>query len=91
MVISRTGSASVPSRNIMPSAPTEKSPLTGLTPEWTPEMDWTSRPSPTLARISSGESRPGWSTRARAPMPGPLLKPARTADPVDAVPARRPA
>ena len=36
MVISRTGSASSPPRTIRPSAPTEKSPLTMLVPEWRP-------------------------------------------------------
>ncbi len=91
MVISRTGSASAPSLTIIPSAPTEKSPLMGLTPEWIPETDWTSSPSPTSARIWSGPSGPGTMPTARAPTPGPLLKPARTAEAVDAVPARRPA
>ncbi len=33
MVTSRTGSASWPLRIMIPSAPTEKSPLTALTPE----------------------------------------------------------
>ena len=32
---------------------------------------------------------PGTTIRARAPVPGALLKPARTADAVEAVPARR--
>src|SRR5467141_2028141 len=36
MVASRTGSAGTPSRTSMPSAPTEKSPLTGFTPECRP-------------------------------------------------------
>ncbi len=40
-VISRTGSAKTPPRIIKPSAPTEKSPLTGFTPEWMPLTDWT--------------------------------------------------
>ena len=40
-VTSRIGSASVPSRIIRPSAPTEKSPLTVLTPECTPVIDCT--------------------------------------------------
>ncbi len=52
-VISRTGSARRPSRIIRPSAPTEKSPLIGFTPEWTPVIDWTNRPSPTAASTPS--------------------------------------
>ena len=40
-VTSRTGSARPPPAIISPSAPTEKSPLTGFTPEWTPVTDWT--------------------------------------------------
>ena len=40
-VISRTGSANCPSRTISPSAPTEKSPLTGFVPECSPETDCT--------------------------------------------------
>ena len=40
-VTSRTGSASSPPRIIRPSAPTEKSPLTGFTPECTPVTDCT--------------------------------------------------
>ena len=40
-VTSRTGSASSPPRIMSPSAPTEKSPLIGFTPEWTPVTDWT--------------------------------------------------
>ena len=89
MVNSRTGPASSPPWISTPSAPTEKSPLMGLTPECTPEIDWTSSPSPTWARISSGVSSPGTTIRARAPVPGALLNPARTAEAVEAVPARR--
>jgi hypothetical protein len=40
-VTSRTGSARVPDRIISPTAPTEKSPLTGLVPECRPLTDWT--------------------------------------------------
>ena len=91
MVPSRTGSARAPSRISIPSAPTEKSPLMGFTPEWTPVTHCTSSPCPTEATISSWLAVPGTSERARHPTPGAVLKPPRTADPVDAVPARRPA
>ena len=40
-VTSRTGSANEPSRTISPSAPTEKSPLTGFVPECSPLTDCT--------------------------------------------------
>src|SRR5690242_15493871 len=89
IVNSRTGPAGAPPRTSIHPAPTEKSPLTGLTPECTPEIDWIRTPSPIRARISSGDSDPGTTDRARAPVPGPLLNPARTADAVDTVPARR--
>ena len=52
-MISRTGSANRPSRIIRPSAPTEKSPLIGFTPEWTPVIDCTNSPSPTAASTPS--------------------------------------
>ena len=41
IVISRTGSANAPSRTMSPSAPTEKSPLTGFVPECRPLTDCT--------------------------------------------------
>ena len=40
-VTSRTGSANAPLRIISPSTPTEKSPLTGFVPEWSPLTDCT--------------------------------------------------
>ena len=76
MVISRTGSASAPSRMIRPSAPTEKSPLTGLTPECTPETDWTSRPSPTCGQdLVRAEPCRARCDRARAPDARAALEP----------------
>ena len=59
MVISRTGSARAPSLINRPSAPTEKSPLTRLTPECTPLTLCTNRPLPTLFTISSKSLLPG--------------------------------
>ena len=41
IVTSRTGSANEPPRTIRPSAPTEKSPLTGSVPECRPLTDCT--------------------------------------------------
>ena len=89
MVTSRTGSASLPSRNMRPSAPVEKSPDTGLTPECRPLTLCTSRPSPRSAMSSSWLFVPGSSVMARQATEGVLLMP-RTAEPVDAVPDRRP-
>ena len=89
-VISRIGSASLPLRIIRPSAPTEKSPLIGFTPEWTPVIDWTKRPSPTAASTpsSSYPSVPGASVSARHPGPGVPANPPLTAEPVEDTPAR---
>ena len=42
------------------------------------------------ARSSSWVRSPGASASARVPTPGVVLKPPRTAEPVDAVPERRP-
>ena len=67
MVASRKGSASAPSRMARPSAPTEKSPLTGLTPECSPLTSWTSTPSPTVASRARRATRsPGRRARALA-------------------------
>ena len=48
------------------------------------------KPLSICAMSSSGERSPGMSASACAPTPGPLLKPPRTADPVEGAPARRP-
>ncbi len=58
-VISRTGSARAPSRIISPSAPTEKSPDTGFTPECSPAKLLTNRPWSIDATSSSNERRSG--------------------------------
>ncbi len=86
---SRTGSASSPPRMRRPSAPVEKSPLMGLTPECSPATSCTSSPSPTPATSSAWVAVPGSSDVAMQPTPGVLLNPPRTAEPVDTVPDRR--
>ena len=53
-----------------PSAPVEKSPLTGLTPECMPATDEMSTPSPTWRRIASWSIDPGARLSARQPTPG---------------------
>ena len=73
IVASLTGAPSSPSRNNKPSAPTEKSPLTGLTPECRPLTDCTRSPSPILASTSAALSSPGSRYMARVPTPGALL------------------
>ena len=70
MVTSRTGSATWPSRIIRPSAPTEKSPLTALTPEWKPLIESTSSPSSTPATSSSSVPDPASTASAWQPTPG---------------------
>ena len=89
MVNSRMGSPSEPPVMRRPSAPVEKSPLTGLTPECRPSTEAMSTPSPTWASSSSCVAVPGANDSAMQPTPGVDLKP-RTALPVEAVPDRRP-
>ena len=89
MVASRTGAASAPPSTIRPSTPTEKSPDTGLTPECSPAIEVTNRPWSTAASTSSWVPVPGATASAAAPTPGVDDTP-RWADPVDAVPERRP-
>ena len=90
MVASRIGSASSPPFTIRPSTPTEKSPDTGFTPEWSPAIDVTNRPCSTAPSTSSWVPVPGRDRqRARRPRPGVVDSP-RLAEPVDAVPERRP-
>ncbi len=90
MVNSRRGSPTAPPAMRRPSAPVEKSPETGFTPECRPETDCTRMPSPTWAMRASWLSSPGSRETAWQPAPGVLLKPPRMAEPVDAVPERRP-
>jgi hypothetical protein len=59
-----------------------------LTPECTPVIDWTSKPPPSWAMISDWSRVPGSSDSACAPTPGVVRKLARTAEPVEDVPAR---
>src|SRR6266542_3207854 len=87
-VASRTGSASSPFRNHRPLTPTEKSPVIGLAPEWTPVMSWTSRPSPAWASSPAWSLSPGSKNTLWAEMPGVDLKDARAALPVDLAPSR---
>src|SRR5262249_23601352 len=82
LVTSRTGSANLTARTSRPSAPTEKSPLTGFVPECRPLTDCTYSADGTEAMISSGPRAPGSGYSARAPTPGVDLNPPRTADPV---------
>ena len=79
MVASRTGSASSPPWTIRPSTPTEKSPDTGLTPEWSPAIDVTN------SAVLDRRRAPPRACRCRAPRPAP---PPRRAG-VDDTPARR--
>ena len=72
MVISRTGSASSPLRMRSPSAPVEKSPLTGFTPECRPDTPCTRTPLSIPAMSSSGARSPGTSDSAWQPTPGVL-------------------
>ena len=67
---SRTGSASAPSRIARPEAPTEKTPVTGLTPEWRPATSVTKIPSPASASSSSVESSPAATIRFEAETEG---------------------
>ena len=87
-VNSRSGSANSPFRIRSPSAPVEKSPLTGFTPEWRPVTLCNSTPSSMAAIRSAGSSRPGSNETAWTPTPGVVEYP-RTAEPVDEVPHRR--
>ena len=88
MVNSLTGSPSAPPLMRRPSAPVEKSPLMGLTPECRPDTPRISTPSSIPATRSAGLRSPGESARARVPTWGVDEKP-RTAEPVEAVPMRR--
>ena len=63
IVNSRTGSARAPSRIARPEAPTEKTPVTGLTPEWRPATSVTKMPSPASASSSWKPSEPAATTR----------------------------
>jgi hypothetical protein len=90
MVNSRNGAPSEPSVMRRPSAPVEKSPLTGFTPECMPMTEEISTPSPTWRSSSGCDRVPGASDRARQPTPGVDLNPPRTALPVEARPAQRP-
>ncbi len=70
MVTSCTAPASSPPRTSRPSTPTEKSPLTGLTPECTPVTDWTNKPVPYSRKDSALVERPGAIDTARQPADG---------------------
>ena len=59
IVNSRSGSASSPPRMRRPSAPVDRSPETGLTPECRPETSCTSTPSSTPAISSAAVAVPG--------------------------------
>ena len=73
-----------------PSAPVEKSPLTGLTPECRPVTDWTSTPSPTCGdQLGLRPRCPGTSDSAQAADAGRDLKPPRTAIRSTRCPTRR--
>src|SRR4029077_16468086 len=89
MVNSRTGAPTTPLVMSRPAAPVEKSPLIGLTPECSPCICCTSRPSSMSAISSSWVRVPGTSERARQPTPGVPANPPRVALPVDTVDARR--
>ena len=70
IVNSRSGSASSPPRIARPEAPTEKTPVTGLTPECRPATSVTKTPSPASASSSAKESAPGATTRLEAETEG---------------------
>jgi hypothetical protein len=89
MVNSFTGAPTVPLLMRRPSAPVEKSPLMGFTPEWRPDTPRISTPSSISATSSAGVVGPGVRARARVPTCGVDEKP-RTAEPVEAAPSRRP-
>ncbi len=72
-VSSLTGAASSPPRTNKPSAPTEKSPLTALTPECMPVTDCTSKPVADLGQHLVGAQL----ARAAAARPG-SPRPARS-------------
>src|ERR1700759_3104382 len=88
MVNSRTGSANAPSLIARPEAPTEKTPVTGLTPEWRPATSVTKIPSPASASSSSIVWEPVATIRFEADTEGRERYPARAAEPVEAVPSR---
>ena len=90
MVNSRTGPASSPPRIRTPSAPDGE-----VAADRVDAGVHTRRSTGPAGRRPPGPGSPratavpGTTMRARAPVPGPLLNPARTADAVEAVPARR--
>jgi hypothetical protein len=69
-VNSRTGPASSPAPISRPEAPTEKTPETGLTPEWSPATSVTKTPSPASASSSSKPAVPSPTMRLEAETEG---------------------